>query len=396
MTRRNRLVIRESVWICGADITQALRHAISDVKILRERDAKIFLLKNHEDQNELEELRKLLNKDVHVILSWLHPKQLAAIKPLLKERKNFSVVADDWWILPYWFMREADYILFRKYHGVAVRLGKLPFVGESQPPWLLDPRPQASKYAMICTLLRPAALAISPIVEAINWWNRHDEEMTPEKCLYLPFGINCAADMPVKDEPLLYDFANTAGTIGIWLMRDPYVPFRYTFANLYHDRKHITDSIAEFDGKPFKFYDCRREKDYFLPYDVYLQKCRQTRYVICTGGLHDAALPKYLEYACMGTPIIGRAVPYEHPWQDDCLFSLDTLRPMRKDLKSMLQEALDVYPKLREKCLNWRERLLKLYDFHNILDMAQDQADGKPIPSSYLKVESPAGAAKTH
>jgi hypothetical protein len=57
-------------------------------------------------------------------------------------------------------------------------------------------------------------------------------------------------------------------------------------------------------------------------------------------------------------------------------------------LKPKLQEALDVYPALREKCLNWRDKLMKLYDFNTILDMAQDQADGKPIPPDYVKLSA--------
>lgn len=396
MPRRNRLVLCDSLWVCGGAMTQTQRHAKSDLQILRERGAKIFIL-NGQDQAELEELRKVLTKtDDHVILSWLFPRQLAAVRPLLQERKNFSFVSDDWWNMPNWHMREADYVLFRKYHGIAVRLGKLGFIPGPRPPWLLDPRPQVSNYSMTCAALRPLALAISPVVDAWKSWCRHSEKVVPERYIYLPFGINCAADMPVTDEPLLYDFANTAGTLGIWLMRDAYAPFRYTFANLYYDRKHLTDAIAQFEDKPFKFYDCRREKSYYIPYDMYLQKCRQSRYVICTGGLQGAALPKNLEFACMGTPMIGHSVPFEHPWLEDCLFPVDTLSPMRKDLKSLLHEALDCYPKLRENCLNWRERLLKLYDFNTILDMAQDQADGKPIPSSYLKSESPAQAAKPH
>jgi hypothetical protein len=43
---------------------------------------------------------------------------------------------------------------------------------------------------------------------------------------------------------------------------------------------------------------------------------------------------------------------------------------------------------MRQNCLNWRDRLLKLYDLQNLLDMVQEQADGKPIRPGYLKREA--------
>jgi hypothetical protein len=189
----------------------------------------------------------------------------------------------------------------------------------------------------------------------------------------------------VKEQKPEYDFANTSGAFGAWIMRDPHVPFHYTFSNLYHDREKLADQIARFENNPFKFYDCRREKNYFLPYDLYLQKSQQSRFVVATGGLHDAALIKYLEYARVATPMIGRGVPYEHPWLDDCLFPVDIMRLRPKQLKPLLYEALDRYPVLKENCLKWRERLLKLYDFNTLIDMLQAQADGHPIPACYVR-----------
>jgi hypothetical protein len=37
--------------------------------------------------------------------------------------------------------------------------------------------------------------------------------------------------------------------------------------------------------------------------------------------------------------------------------------------------------------LNWRDKLLKLYDIHTLLDLVQAQSEGKPIPQEYLKVD---------
>jgi hypothetical protein len=380
-------------------MTQGLRWANCDLKILRARGAKVFLFKDHKDKESLEQLRRLLwQHDAHVILSWLEPSELTAIRPLLNERKNFSLVAVDWWIQPHWFMREADYIIFRMYHGIAVRLGKRPFLTGPPPPLLLNPIPHFSSFKAVgpyygaATLLRPGVLAISPLMNAWNWWRRRREAIIPEKYLFLPFAINCVVETPLKPEKLQYDFANTAFTSSAWLMRDPQVPFNFTFANLYHDRELLVDTIARFENNPFTFYDCRREKNYFLPYDMYLQKSRQSRYVVATGGLHDVGLPKFLEYAYLGTPMIGRGVPFELPWLENCLFTLDPTHLTPTQVKPLLEEALDRYPTLKANCLNLRDRLLKLYDFNTLLDMLQRQADGEPIPTDYLRFPSTAEA----
>ena len=59
-------------------------------------------------------------------------------------------------------MREAEYLLFRKYEGIAVRIGDAPFLTGGQPPLLVDPRPDISTYPLICTALRPLVLAAAP------------------------------------------------------------------------------------------------------------------------------------------------------------------------------------------------------------------------------------------
>jgi hypothetical protein len=387
MASRNRLDIRKSLWICGVTDVNNQRHAAYNVRVLQAGGTRIFMFKGGKDPAELKALRELLwRKDDHVILSsWLKPYELAEIYPLLRDRRNFSLAVDDWWQSPYWFTREADYLLFRKYHGIAVRQGQWDFVSGARPPLLLNPfSRQTSRYLLLCSLLRPAALAASPFLEIRNWWRRRQETVTPDRCIYLPFGID-GADVPLQSEQVLYDFGNTSGTFGFWVMRSPYAPAYYTFANLYADRGRFVDAIASFENNPFTFYDCRREKNYYVPWDLYLQKTRQSRFVICSGGLQDAALPKYLEYACLGVPMIGRAAPFEHPWQEDVVFEVDMMGVTRQQLKPLLQEALGRYPAMREKCLNLRDRLLKQYDFNAILDMAQAQADGQPIPPAYIR-----------
>jgi hypothetical protein len=386
--------ISQSLWIRGDEICQTQRNAISETQALRERGAQVFLLKGTGDQDGLAKLKQILwRTDVHVVLSWLHPKELNVLRPLLEQRRNFSILTDDWHIHPPWLMREAEYLLFRKYNGLAVRLGDAPFMTGGEPPLLLDPRPDFTQYPITCAALRPFVLAATPIVEAWQKKQQRERPIDPARLLYFPFAID-PNNVPVGTVPTRYDFANTGGVLGIWIMRDPYAPFRYSFANLYHDRRLLTAAIARLENNPFTFYDCMRERGR-LPYAEYILKNHQSRYLIASGGLHDATVPKFTEYACVGTPMIGRGLPYEYPWLDDCLIPVDMMHPTPEYLKPLLQQALDRYPQMRQNCLNWRDRLLKLYDLQNLLDLVQEQADGKPIRPGYLKKDLKHPAAAT-
>jgi hypothetical protein len=367
-------------------MTRTQRNAISETAALRARGANLFMLKGATDTEGLAKLKQLLWKsDVHIILSWLLPAELNALVPILKERRNYSILTDDWYTHPYWFLRHAEYVLFRKYNGIAVRLGQAAFVPGAQPPLLLDPRPQVSKFSIVASILRPALVGISPFADLWNRWRRRGDEISAKKLLYFPFAIE-PSNVPLSTKEPQYDFANTGGACGIFLMRDPYAPFRYSFANLYEDRRRLVDSIAHFENNPFTFFDCRREKG-LIPYDQYILKNQQSRFLVATGGLHEATVPKYMEYACVGTPMIGRALPYEYPWLSECLFPVDIMNLDAQRLKPLLHEALERYPVLRENCLNLRDRLLDLYSIHRLLDMVQAQADGTPIPEVYLRRE---------
>ena len=83
--------------------------------------------------------------------------------------------------------------------------------------------------------------------------------------------------------------------------------------------------------------------------------------------------------------MIGRGVPFEAPWLDECLFPVDIMHITREQLKPLLHEALERHALLRENCLKWREHLLKLHNPQAILEALQAQYDGKPIPPGYLK-----------
>ncbi len=383
-----RLSINDSLWVRGETIDRGQRNAASENQALRERGARIFMVKHAKDAEGLEQLRRELTKsDVHVILARLLAAELRALQPILRERGNFSIVVDDWWSMPHWFLREASYILFRNYNGIAFRLGMAPFLEEGpKPPAVLIPTPPLVRYTAIAMLLRLPALAMSPLVDVWNHWRRRSEVISPEKYLYFPFPVD-PKDASLEKEEIRYDFANTGGTCGIWVMRDPRVSFRHTFANLYYDRQRLAEEIEALEGQPFTYYDWRRVGG-VLPYPEYVRKNRQSRYLIATGGLQNTSVPKYLEYACVGTPMIGRGVPFECPWLDDCLFPIDVNGLKPGELKRLLHEALDRYPVLRDNCLKWRDRLLELYSIHRLLDLVQMQADGKPIPADYLKGEA--------
>lgn len=388
-----RVSLNECLWVYGEDIYRSTPNARPEIDALKPRDAKTFMLKIGARADDLEQLRRFIwQSDAHVILTRLHPKELMAIKPILKERKNFSVFYDDWWIMPHWFTCEADYVVFRKYNGIAIRLGQAVWANFS-PPIFFNPKDSISNYSLYAAMLRPPALAIAPLVDAVNHFRRQAEKTDPGRYLYFPYAV-VPGDLPLKDGPVeyKYDFANTGNICGIWIMRDPFAPFEHSFANLYCDRLRLTQMIQSFEGNPFTFYHNQGKN---FPWNAYVERSRQCRFVVSTGGLQDTFGPKHLEYSCLGTPMIGRGVPFEGPWLDECLFPVDIMHTTREQLKPLLHKALESHSVLRENCLKWRDRLLKLHDPHAILDALQAQYDGKPIPSGYLKLDLKNPAAKS-
>jgi hypothetical protein len=389
-----RISLNESLWVCGGRRTQEILYPRVETAALRERGTRVFLLNGAKDAKGLEALRQMLRQsDVHVVLMWLSPREMMSLYPILRDRKNFSVVLDDWWICPPWLTREAEYIINRMYNGIAVRLGHTKLV--TVPPPLFVRHEIISPYGVGSTLLRLPALALWPFADAYKWLQRRGEQIRPDRLLYFPLSV-LPESLPLKEGKINYDFALTGATTGVWLMRDAYASFKHTFANLYHDRKRLMDLIVQFDGKPFKVYDWRRFPNPHPPksWDDYVQTTRQCRYVVATGGLHNAGLPKHLEYACLGVPMIGRKTLFEFPWLDDCMFDVDVMHLTVSQMKPLLDDAMDRYPVLRENCLKWREQIFKLHNIHTLLDILQAQIDGKPIPPGYLKVDLKNPAAK--
>jgi len=146
----------------------------------------------------------------------------------------------------------------------------------------------------------------------------------------------------------------------------------------------LFDLILPLEGKPYTIFDRRRFRQR-LPWETYCKSILGSRFAISTGGIHQAAVPKYVEYACFGTPMIGATVPYEFPWLDQCMFPIDGLTVTPEQLREKLKEAFELQPKLRANCLGLRDTLLRLYDPVRVFDMAQAQMDGEPVPKGYLR-----------
>lgn len=426
----------DCLWVRSDNSEQPLFHPIT--RALQARSVRCFSLRLKSDPDKLSKLKQLLQKnDDHVILHGLLPSELKALYPIFKDRKNFSLLLIDWWTSPFWFTQNAEYLLFNLYSGIAVRSMDhgprttdhglaAPESSEGgtrvthhasritpafcldnwRPPWFSWPEDWAP-YEIVCSALRPVAVLAQPFL-GLQQRRLQDQDMVrPERLIYFPIPVS-AEDLPFMEEKPEYDICNSGASCGFWVMRDPYAPAKYNFTNLYSDRKRLMELILRFENRPYKIFDRRRHYGRLTPMEFirqaiglgsdvqrhgrrltwaeYLQAVRRSRFAVVTGGLHQASVPKYIEMACMGTPMIGSLLPYEHPWLDKCLFPIDCLKVTPGELKKKLDEALGMQPRLRQNCLELRDTLLRLYDPLRVLDMAQDQIDGKPIPPGYLRV----------
>ncbi len=379
----NRVRLNNSLWVRSPNIgNQQVFQPI--FRALQGRDARVFLLKSHADAESLARLKQIAwQTEDHIILHGLMPRELNAILSIFKDRKNFSMALVDWWTSPFWFNQHADHLFFHNYNGIAVRTKLCRFLEGASPPLWSGPE-RMIWYALACTALRAPALAAWPVLEVWKRLQRRFDEIKPERLLYFPFPID-EADVPLQLEAPQYDFTNLGATTGFWVLRDAYAPASLNFTNLYCDRKRLTSLMLRFENRPFKIFDRRRKYEFYSWAEV-CRIIRQSRFAVCSGGLHRASIPKFLEYVCLGTPIIGAGLPYEYPWLDKCLFPVDMMRIRPAELKLKMQEALEVHPKLKENCLAIRDTLLRAYNADHLLDMLQDQLDGKKIPPGYLKV----------
>jgi hypothetical protein len=352
-------------------------------KGLEARGVKPHILPAKSDSDGWRKLKELLWKtDQHVMLHGLRADELKHLFPIFRERRNFSIFLVDWWTSPFWFTQNAEYCLFHLYGGIVARTKGARFANDWSPPLFSLPE-RLVPFELASAALRPAALLAQPFLDWRDKCLRSKDVVRPERLIYFPIPI-IAEDLPFRDEPPEHDICSIAGTCGFWVMRDPYAPAKYNFVNLYSDRKRLLDLALKFEGRPYKFFDRRRHRGYFS-WESYCQTLRRSRFAISTGGVHEASVPKYMEYICLGTPLIGSTLPYEFPWADKCLFPIDCLHVTPEELKEKLKEAFELQPKLRQHCLELRETLLRMYDPVRLFDMSQDQMDGKPIPPGYLR-----------
>ncbi len=381
-----RIVIKDCLWLRSPNVEcQGVFRPI--LRALDEGGCKVLRLTNHRDPSHLEAIRRELRAtDRHILIHGLLDVELRALQPLFRERGNFSMVFIDWWNYRDWFTRHAEYLFFPMYNGIAVRLGQAEFA-PGAPPGLV-PLPEGMvPYQIISSLLRlPFALA-SAAIEIEKARQRAKAPIDRRRLIFFPFPI-AELEVPLRPAAHKIDVANMGATFGTWIMRDAYAPARWNFANLYRDRQRLVNLLLRHEGNPFRIHD-RRRNYRFLPWEEMCQIIRESRLAVCTGGLHQASISKYLEYTCLGTPMIGTTLPFEFPWLDQVLFPIDGLRIAPKDVRSRTLEALEAAPKLQENCLNLRDRLLKLYNIHELLEMAQEQIDGKPIRPGYLKAPAP-------
>ncbi len=383
---RHRIEIKDCLWLRSPNLEQqgAFRPII---RALDQRGAKVLRLENHRDEEQIDQVRrKLYATDDHVLLYGLLGSELHALQPVFAKRGNFSMVFIDWWNNPTWYNQHAEYLFFPMYNGIAVRLGKTEFAPRTSPPLITLPE-RWVPYQIACSLLRPPFAAAAPLLDAMKARERTREPADPRRLIFFPFAMD-EQDVPLRSATTRYDVTNMGSTVGTWLMRDAFAPAGWNFANLYRDRQRLIDLLLRHEGDPFSIRD-RRSNYRFMPWDEMCQIIRESRLAVCTGGLHEASISKYLEYTCLGTPMLGAGLPFEYPWLDQVVFPIDGLHIKPEQLKAKVLEALEAAPQLRENCLNLRAPLLKLYDIHELLAMAQEQIDGKPIRPGYLKNTAP-------
>lgn len=371
----------QCLWVRSPTSEHGIYTALN--RTLAERGTRVFSLRLDANGECVAKLKDLLWKsDEHVILQVLHPKELKALRPIFEPRKNFSIVLADWWAVPYWFTQNAERVFHHLYTGIAVRTRGFKFANDWSPPLFSWPEAKVP-YEFACSALRPLAVLARPFRDAAKHRERQAEPRDPSRLVYFPIPVS-EKELPLRIEPPEYDFSSTGATSGFYITRDAYAPSRYDFANLYCDRQRLINLILQYEGNPYKVLDRRRIQGR-PSWEEYCRINYRSRFAVASGGVHFAAIPKYLEYACFGTPMIGVALPFEYPWLKDCLFPIDNIMNIQpREFRAKLDEAFAVQPKLRENCLALREPLLKLYDPSRILDMVQAQIEGAPVAPGYL------------
>jgi hypothetical protein len=394
---KNAVKLSECIWLRNAAADAAHRACNRERRALAELGITVETYQGVHDQDSIRRVRDLIWKtDRHIVLEHLSATELWSLYPALKDRQNFSIAEDDWWSNPFWFTSHAEYLIYFTYNAVAIRVGDVPFARFRETAWLQWPR-KWNRFLLAMTGVRFASLALAPLLQLWKWQQRRSAPVNPDRVIYFPYAI-FAEDLPFHEVKHEYDYSNVGQTNVPWLMRDPYAPAYFSGTNLYRDRHLLNEALLACDGPPFRMYDWQREGRW-LNFEQYCDKVRQSRFTLATGGLHANAIPKFLEFACLGTPMVGPGLPYDHPWLDQCLFPMNPFKLGRNQVRPLLEQALALHPKLRENCLRLRETLLRRYSFESVLRLAQDQIEGRPIPATYVrgdfkaKLKASAGSA---
>lgn len=370
--------IAQSVWILQKNIL-----AFPANQLLYDTLQRKGILTFIYDPSQLEKLKRILRKRKnHVIFQNPLGKELNALKEILKRRRNFSVIYADWWTVPPSpLMQYADYLIFHHLNALkaAQKGAKAILLTPRLPLWS---RPQNLKlHEVLLAALRLPYLPAIPFVEIGKSWQRKKSNWQKKRLLYFPFAINPAAPefntLPA-DLPQ-YDFANLGSTSFFCRAKSAYVPAALSFINLYADRLKMVQSISQ--TKHFRLFDCRKTPVYG---PKTLQIIKRSKYVLATGGYHQASILKYLEIIACGTPILGAKIPHEFPCLNQAIFPLDVLRSSIKQMQKKLQEAMDQYPVFKKEALKARARIFEFYNQETILALLQKQYNGEKISHIYI------------
>ena len=164
MTAQPRLNVNQSIWIrSGFTDRQYIFRSVRDALI--ERGITVLTLNGPRDTEGLEQIRKAVwASDAHVVMDGMMPGELRQLEPVFKDRKNFSMALVDWWTSAYWFTKNAEYLIFRNYNGIAVRRGLTAFAPGRKPPLISWPEKWVP-YAVVSAALRVPSLVLAPALQ---------------------------------------------------------------------------------------------------------------------------------------------------------------------------------------------------------------------------------------
>src|SRR5262245_43027413 len=112
-----RIGLDNCLWVSSPNIQE--QHVFGPIlRAVERRGVKMWSLDNCSPESLQKFRDRVWKSDDHVIFHGMLPKELHALYPIFKERRNFSVLLVDWWTSPFWFTQNAEYIIFHNYSGV--------------------------------------------------------------------------------------------------------------------------------------------------------------------------------------------------------------------------------------------------------------------------------------